>query len=111
MLREMGIDDGHPEQLFDIGLFQERPEVFYKFIADNNTFHHGDHIKPTLTHRFFKYLEDKGILEVILTQNIDNLEIKAGISHEKVAQIHGYIGEEVVCPAAAIRGETKGHAN
>ena len=35
--------------------------------------------KPTPTHCFLKLLHDKGVLRRVFTQNIDALEIKAGI--------------------------------
>lgn len=44
---------------------------------------------PTLTHKFMKMVEEKGLLDLIFTQNIDALEIKAGISEENVVFFHG----------------------
>ena len=35
--------------------------------------------KPTPTHCFLKLLHDKGVLRRVFTQNIDALEIKAGL--------------------------------
>jgi NAD-dependent SIR2 family protein deacetylase len=45
---------------------------------------------PTIGHKFIKKLEDEGILEKNLTQNIDDLESKAGISATKLLQAHGH---------------------
>ena len=46
--------------------------------------------EPTLGHHFIKRLQDEGILLQNLTQNIDDLEIKAGVSEEKLLQAHGH---------------------
>ena len=47
--------------------------------------------KPTLTHFFFKLLDDKGMLQRIYTQNIDGLDYHTGISAERVVSVHGSI--------------------
>ena len=40
-----------------------------------------------------KYLVDKGIIKIIFTQNIDGLELKAGINNAKVIFAHGIFNE------------------
>ncbi|CAM9924842.1 unnamed protein product [Ectocarpus fasciculatus] len=47
--------------------------------------------KPTLTHFFFKLLDDKGMLRRIYTQNIDGLDYHTGIPQERVVSVHGSI--------------------
>lgn len=54
----------------------EKPEAFYKFCQNFDM----DSYKPTLTHFFIRLLQDKGLLLMNYTQNIDNLEIKAGLN-------------------------------
>lgn len=44
---------------------------------------------PTVTHLFLKMLEEKGILLRCYTQNIDGLELAAGLSRERVVMAHG----------------------
>jgi NAD-dependent SIR2 family protein deacetylase len=47
--------------------------------------------KPTLTHYFFKLLEDKNILQRLYTQNIDGLDYHTGISEDRIVSVHGSI--------------------
>ena len=46
--------------------------------------------RPTLTHCFFSLLDKKGILRRIYTQNIDGLEVVAGVNPEKLVECHGH---------------------
>jgi len=49
-----------------------------------------DKFQPTPTHLFIKLLQDRGLLQLNMTQNIDNLEAKAGLDMKnKVVQAHG----------------------
>ena len=68
-----------PESMFDIAYFKDKPEAFYKLAKD---FLDLDKFQPTLTHYFIKLLQNKGILQINMTQNIDNLEQKAGLDME-----------------------------
>lgn len=45
--------------------------------------------EPTPSHKFCKYLYDKGWLERVYTQNIDGLHQKAGLPDEFVVEYHG----------------------
>ena len=63
------------EEVFDIGLFDESPQVFYKLV-------HlilPDATSYTPTHGFIRLLQDKSKLQTNYTQNIDNIEEQAGI--------------------------------
>ncbi|GMT13325.1 hypothetical protein PFISCL1PPCAC_4622, partial [Pristionchus fissidentatus] len=82
-LAEYDLED--PQDIFDIDFFKENPEPFFKlakalFPKD---------VKPTPAHYFVKLLEKKGLLLRWFTQNIDSLEIRAGVSKEKVMAAHG----------------------
>jgi NAD-dependent deacetylase len=46
-------------------------------------------VKPNITHKYLKKLEDSGKLKAIITQNIDGLHTKAG--NKNVYEIHGTI--------------------
>ena len=46
---------------------------------------------PTPTHHFIRLLQDQGLLQYNMTQNIDNLEEKAGINPDILIQAHGSI--------------------
>ena len=78
-----------PEAIFEISYFQENPFPFYKFCLDflslDKTY------KPSMAHRFIKYLNDKNRLLINFTQNIDGLELKAGLPLNKIVQAHGHL--------------------
>lgn len=68
-LKETHPDLKRPEDLFTIYYFLENPQPFYDFAANFDI----DKYNPTATHFFIKLLEDKKILQMNLTQNIDGL--------------------------------------
>ena len=74
-----------PEALFTIDYFLENPEPFYTFAQEFDLSKHN----ATPTHYFIKLLQDKDVLLKNMTQNIDNLEEKAGIDMDLVCQAHG----------------------
>lgn len=76
-----------PEAIFDINYFKQDPHPFFQ-LALKLTNHDK---KPTLTHYFLKLLEEKEILYMCYTQNIDSLEKKAGLSPSKLVQAHGNV--------------------
>lgn len=59
-----------------MGFFKEKPDAFYHLAKE---FLDLDKFNPTPTHHFIKLLQDKGILQINMTQNIDNLEEKTGL--------------------------------
>jgi len=71
--------------VFDIDFFRKNSGPFGRVMRK---FLMGDH-EPTNAHRFVKKLEEKGILQRVYTQNIDGLEIKAGIDASLVVEAHG----------------------
>lgn len=82
-LEHLGLSD--PQDVFDIGQFREDPTIFYSIARD---------ILPSTsrfspTHAFIRLLQEKGKLLTNYTQNIDNIEAKAGIHPEKLIQCHG----------------------
>ena len=44
---------------------------------------------PTIAHSFAALLEEKGLLDMLFTQNIDCLERRAGVPGEKIVEAHG----------------------
>ncbi len=90
-----------PERIFDIDAFHEDPSFFYDFHRE--FLRSVGKIKPTFAHRFFASLEKEGILEGIITQNIDALHQRAG--SRKVYEIHGGIWKSF-CPGC---GKTWGY--
>ena len=75
----------YPEAIFDIDFYRKDPRPFIRLAK---TLLPGEH-KPTLSHSFIKHLDEKGVLTRNYTQNIDGLELKAGISVDKLVQAHG----------------------
>ena len=49
--------------------------------------------------KFLKLAENKGLLNIIFTQNVDSLELKAGVSRDKIVFAHGNRSEAncVIC--------------
>lgn len=73
----------YPEAVFDIDFFNKNPIPFFKLSKDLMS----EDIKPSMTHKVIKKLEDMGKLEVVVTQNIDMLHEKCGNS--RILSCHG----------------------
>lgn len=100
-----GLDD--PHDMFDLGFFKSNPRPFYKFIRDIFPFSSSTStitndgsqaitttterpmksINPSISHRFIKLVESNSKLLRNYTQNIDTLEMKAGV--QNLIQCHG----------------------
>ncbi len=84
-------------RVFDINWFYENPEEFYKIARQ--------HIFPMLSaspnpcHRMLSVLEEKGLIEAVITQNIDGLHQKAG--SRKVIELHGTIYRSICTRCSA----------
>ncbi|XMA15091.1 hypothetical protein WAI453_007882 [Rhynchosporium graminicola] len=79
------LDLPHPEAVFDISFFREKPEPFYVLAKElyPGKFH------PTIAHSFIALLNRKHMLHMLFTQNIDCLERKAGVPDDKIVEAHG----------------------
>ncbi|KAK4158397.1 SIR2-like protein [Chaetomidium leptoderma] len=82
-LEHLGLND--PQEVFDIAVFRQDPTIFYSVARDILPSH--DRFSPT--HAFIALLQEKGKLLTNYSQNIDNLEAKAGIKPENLIQCHG----------------------
>lgn len=82
--KEFGLS--RPEDVSDIRTFRENPLPFFKHVRDIIPNSRTPRT-PSLTHRFIRALESRGKLLRQYTQNIDCLEIAAGIS--RVTFCHG----------------------
>jgi NAD-dependent deacetylase len=76
--------EDNPEYLLSIGCLVGNPEKFYKYYKENMNF---TKVKPNITHKYLKKLEDSGKLKAVVTQNIDGLHQKAG--SKNVLEVHG----------------------
>lgn len=74
-----------PEDLFSIHYFRHDPYPFYR-LCHEAKLGRGTH-EPTAAHRFIAWLAEKGALLRCYTQNIDSLEIDAGVPEELVVQV------------------------
>jgi len=83
----------YPEELFQLDSFKKNPKPFYDFCKGFNI----DHCKPTKTHLFMGFLCQKNMVKKIYTQNVDGLELKAGVPMDKMVFAHGKI-TEAACP-------------
>ena len=86
-----------PEEFFDINLFRKNPYYFYEFTKLFDL----SKTKPTLTHKFIAYMLYKNYAKYLFTQNIDGLEDKAKIPHDKIIFAHGTFSE-AHCPNCKI---------
>lgn len=59
--------------------------------------------EPNDGHRALVDLERKGRLDLLVTQNVDGLHLKAGTSRDRLVEIHGTV-HEYVCMACNHRG-------
>jgi len=83
-----------PESFFQISNFYKHPEHFYDFCRDFDI----SECRPTTTHLFMGFLcNEKKIVRRIFTQNVDGLELLAGVPRNKVTFAHGTI-TEAGCP-------------
>jgi len=78
-----------PEDIFSLDFFRENPKPFYTLAKEIMPYNDPPKYYPTKTHHFIKMLEEKGLLSYYFTQNIDGLDKLAGISDEKIIQVHG----------------------
>jgi len=87
-----GIYKKYPPYIFDVDFFYSNPEAFYSF-AKEGIFTMLE-VKPNLAHTLLAQLEEKGLIEAVITQNIDRLHQKAG--SKRVIELHGNV-EEYYC--------------
>ena len=76
----------YPEAIFDIEYFRVNPEPFNVWSKE---FLPGVNYKPSIGHYFVRVLQDKQLLLRHYTQNIDGLEVIAGVDEDKIVAAHG----------------------
>lgn len=75
-----------PEEILSHHFFLEHPEEFYKFYKDKlNSLNY----KPNIAHNVLATLENEGLLNTIITQNIDGFHQMAG--SKNVIELHGSV--------------------
>ncbi len=84
--------------IFDISYFNSRPDITWlKYLEMIEEIRDK---QPNPAHRALAELEEKGLLEAVITQNIDGLHQKAG--SRRVLEIHGN-AYRAVCTACGAR--------
>jgi NAD-dependent deacetylase len=90
------------ERLSQIHYYMTDPEV-RRLAWQGRLAHPAWTAEPGAGHRALVYLEQRGVLHALVTQNIDGLHQRAGSSPDMVVEVHGTI-HEVVCMACGARG-------
>jgi NAD-dependent deacetylase len=89
-----------PMEVAHIDAFRGDPERFWSFYRPR--LHSLDGIEPNPAHQVLAELERRGLVEAVITQNIDMLHTKAG--SERVIEVHGSI-RSASCQACDARYE------
>jgi NAD-dependent deacetylase len=76
-----------PMEVAHIDAFRRDPARFWSFYRPR--FQMLDRVEPNAAHRALTELESRGLLEAVVTQNVDMLHVKAG--SERVIEVHGSI--------------------
>jgi len=75
----------YPEAVFTLDYFDENPLPFFKVTRDLQP----GFFKPVAAHYLPALFEEHGLLTRIYTQNIDGLDLQAGVSPQKLIEAHG----------------------
>ena len=94
--------DPKAERLSNIHYYMSDPEV-RRMAWQGRLTHPAWHARPNGGHRALVDLERRGVLDALVTQNIDGLHQIAGNSPEKVLEVHGTI-RDIMCMACGWRG-------
>jgi len=73
-----------PEELLCHHLFQQKPKLFFRYYKENLI---AIEAKPNPAHKALAKLEETGLLQAVITQNIDGLHQAAG--SKNVLELHG----------------------
>lgn len=76
----------YPEAIFELDYFKDNPRPFFTLAKELMP---SEKYKPNKIHYFLRLLEEKQLLHRLYTQNIDGLELQAGISPDKLVEAHG----------------------
>jgi NAD-dependent deacetylase len=97
---EGGIWDEYDPSEFRYARFQSDPAGFWERRVDMHEAVYGDDIEPNAAHEALAALEGQGVLDAVVTQNIDGLHRAAG--SETVVELHGN-ADRVVCDGCGRR--------
>ena len=86
-----------PPDTFDIEKFFEDPERYYRIHRERISL--MAKARPNVVHKALALMESKGMLDLVVTQNIDGLHQKAG--SKNVVELHGNISRYVCTECGA----------
>ena len=89
------------QRMSDIRYYMSDPEV-RKLSWQSRLSHPAWQAEPNAGHTALAQLQEKGLLQFLVTQNIDGLHQKAGFPQERLVEIHGTM-REVVCMSCGER--------
>ncbi len=87
-----------PMEVAHIDVFRRDPERFWQFYGDR--FQTLEHKQPNRAHAALATLEGAGLLDAVITQNIDRLHARAGT--RELVEVHGTI-DHASCLACGAR--------
>ena len=90
------------EKMSDIRYYVADPEV-RRLSWQSRLAHPAWTAAPNAGHRALLSLEQRGKLHALITQNIDGLHQRAGLSPDKVIEVHGTL-HQVICLSCGWRG-------
>ena len=90
------------EKMSDIRYYVADPEV-RRLSWQSRLAHPALTAAPNAGHRALLSLEQRGKLHALITQNIDGLHQRAGLSPDKVIEVHGTL-HQVICLSCGWRG-------
>ena len=90
-------DNADPMVVASLYGFQRQPEAFYEWVRP--LIHITANAQPNPAHIALRHLEEMGILQSIVTQNIDILHSKAG--SQTIYEVHGHL-RELECLACGV---------
>jgi NAD-dependent deacetylase len=79
--------DVNPMEVAHIGAFRRDPVRFWSFYGTR--FATLDGKRPNRAHAALAELERRGLIQAVITQNIDGLQQEAGVAADKVIELHG----------------------
>jgi NAD-dependent deacetylase len=90
---ENGLWSKYDPEILDIDYFLKNPERSWKKIKEI-FYDYMQNVKPNKAHYFLAELENEGLLQAVITQNIDNLHQEAG--SKNVIEFHG-TAKSLIC--------------
>lgn len=96
---EGGIWGKYDPKYLDINFFKDKPEESWQVIRE--IFYDSSlNVNPNSAHNFFSRLETNGLLQVLITQNIDDLHRRSGSYN--VIEIHGSV-KKLICISCRLK--------